>query len=256
MTDIEQVLRDAAPPSGELGLERVYREGRRRQQRPAIIAGAIATLAAIAVVSVVATTRHERANAPVTAPPTTQLQVTVPSTTAPTTTIPPVTTIPAPGENQLSRASRLGYAGLGPVKLGMTLTEASEAAGTPIAHHGPQACNPQGTAYADEIWTGTPTGTFVVFGVGLDDRIVTIRVFDPAISTLSGIHIGSTEADVLSTYPNGQVGKGIYGNRVVRITNAEGREIVFFQETYDTPGTVGGITLAMNRAAEEEAGSC
>ena len=73
--------------------------------------------------------------------------------------------------------------------------------------------------------------------------------------TISGIHIGSTEADVVNTYPNAEIGRGLYGNRAVRITNAAGREIVFYEDTYDTPGTVGVIELAMSRAVEN-VGTC
>jgi hypothetical protein len=156
--------------------------------------------------------------------------------------------------DRLSRASRLGFAGLGPVQLGMTLAEASDAAGTPIAHHPPGSCNVEGTAYADAIWPPTPGGPFVVFGLQ-DGRIMTVGVFDPSIYTLSGVHIGSTEADVLGLYPNAQIGLGLQGNRAVRITDTQGREVVFYEDTYDTPGSVGSIGLAMSLHVEN-VGSC
>lgn len=88
-----------------------------------------------------------------------------------------------------------------------------------------------------------------------DGRIVTVEVFDPAVYTLSDIHIGSADADVLRAYPNAQVGKGIQLNRAVRVVDARGREILFYEDTYDTPGRVGPIVLPMNHDVEN-IGSC
>ncbi len=253
MSDITRLLRDAAPPPGALDLERAYREGRRRKRRPLVVALTM-VFSVITMGSVLTVVGGDHSSAPVIAPPTTEpvADTTVPSTlptTTPTTVVTSAT-IPAPGVDQLSRASRLGYAGLGPVTLGMTLTEASRAAGTPIAHHGPQQCNSQGSAYADEIWPSMVGGApFVFFGVR-DDRIVTIAIYDSAIFTISGVHVGSTEAEVLSTYPNAQVVRGMYGTRVVRITNAEGRDISFIEgvQIEEPPGTVGLIVLSLNRS--------
>jgi hypothetical protein len=206
--------------------------------------------------SVVVVARSDHTGTRVIVSPATQPQgsTTVPTTNAPATTPPPSGSTPAETDDRLSPASRLGYAGLGPVELGMTLAEASQAAGTPIEHHPPSSCNPEGTAYADTVWPPAAGAPFVEFGVS-DDRIVTVQVFDPSVYTLSGIHIGSTEADVLGAYPNAQIGRGIYQNRAVRITDAQGREIVFYEDTNDAPGTVGAIVLATSSTAEE-VGSC
>jgi hypothetical protein len=256
MNEITELLRDAAPTPSELDLDRVHREGRRRRQRPRRIAGAAAVVLALVAGVAVIVTRDDGSGRSVSVPPATQPEgstTVAPTTSTPATTTPPPTSTPAATDDRLSSTSRLGYAGLGPITLGMTLAEASQAAGTPIAHHPPGSCNAEGTAYADAVWPPAAGAPFVVFGVS-DDRIVTVRVFDPSVYTLSGIRIGSTEADVLSTYPNAQIGRGIYQNRAVRITDAQGREIVFYEDTYDTPGTVGAIVLATSRAAEEVGG--
>ena len=47
----------------------------------------------------------------------------------------PVTTVPV-GEDRLSSESRLGYAGLGPIKLGMTIEDASAPARAVIENTG------------------------------------------------------------------------------------------------------------------------
>lgn len=125
-----------------------------------------------------------------------------PSTTVPLAAVNDVIPEPAaaPVPERLSESSRLRLDGIGPVLVGMTLDEASAAAGMPLRivpnsdRAGTGSC-----AYVRP--EGGPTGlSFMV----LDGRkIARIDVGgDSAISTLSGIRTGSTEAEVHATYPD------------------------------------------------------
>ena len=106
--------------------------------------------------------------------------------------------VPAPAPERLSESSRLRLDGIGPVMVGMTLDEASAAAGMPLRtvpnsdRVGAGSC-----AYARP--EGGPTGlSFMV----LNGRIARIDVGgNSAIRTLSGIGTGSTEVEVQATYP-------------------------------------------------------
>ncbi|MFF3359156.1 cutinase family protein [Streptomyces sp. NPDC002917] len=91
----------------------------------------------------------------------------------------------------LSR-ERITVNGLGPLKLGLSRTQAEEAIGASIPKVGDPAC-------ADLTVSGGPEGLLLRF---LDDRLVAISVSKPvvSISTASGIRIGSTRTDVMHTY--------------------------------------------------------
>lgn len=117
----------------------------------------------------------------------------VPTTTLPTTTLPTTT---APLE-RLSASSRLSLDGLGPVDIGMTLDQASAAAGTPIRippddpHDGD--CR---YAYA----AGVPEVAFMV----INGRIARVDVGDRSgrrVTTVSGVGVGDAEEAVKRTYP-------------------------------------------------------
>ena len=112
----------------------------------------------------------------------------VPTTALPTTTAPP---------ERLSTSSRLSLDGLGPVDIGMTLDQASAAAGTPIRippddpHDGD--CR---YAYA----AGVPEVAFMV----INGRIERVDVGDRSgrrVTTVSGIGVGDAEEAVKRTYP-------------------------------------------------------
>lgn len=118
------------------------------------------------------------------------------TTQIPTTTAPPATTVP----QRLTADSRLSLEGIGPVRIGMTLNEASTAAGVPIRLEdmppGPE-CR---YAVPDQAsGTGAELGFMVVNG-----RIarIDVGIMGPdRIRTVSGIGKGNTEADVQATYP-------------------------------------------------------
>ena len=99
---------------------------------------------------------------------------------------------PQPSETDVDEAS-LAINGFGPIRVGMTLAEASESArrAITIAYDSGRNC-----AYAEP--RGGPEGLrFMV----IDDEIVRIDIDSPSITTLSGIHNGSTEADIYDAYP-------------------------------------------------------
>ncbi|MGI8984887.1 MAG: hypothetical protein ACR2HM_10200 [Acidimicrobiales bacterium] len=134
-------------------------------------------------------------------PPLTASTVASSVPAAPATTIRPAptvttTTTTAPPE-RIAADSRLSLGGIGPVDVGMTLEEASAAAGTPIRV---RPGNPFGSeceyAYADAV----PGMAFMV----INGRIARVDVGSPnggRVTTVSGIGEGSTEDEVKRTYP-------------------------------------------------------
>ncbi len=124
--------------------------------------------------------------------------------TATTVAPPPATTQPAPtvtttttAPERLSASSRLSLDGLGPVDLGMTLDQASAAAGTPIRIRpgdpfGPECQNAQA---AD-----LPEVNFML----INGRIARVDVGDGGgrrVTTVSGVGTGDTEETIKRTYP-------------------------------------------------------
>ena len=87
----------------------------------------------------------------------------------------------------------LALNGFGPIRVGMTLDEASKSARREITITYDSG---RGCAYAEP--RGGPEGLrFMV----MDREIVRIDIDSPSLTTLSGIHNGSTEADVYDAYP-------------------------------------------------------
>ena len=124
--------------------------------------------------------------------------------TATTVTPPPTTTQPDPtvttttaAPERLTARSRLSLDGLGPVDIGMTLDQASAAAGTPIRIRpgdpfGPECQN----AYAADL----PEVNFMV----INGRIARVDVGDRGgrrVTTVSGVGTGDTEETIKRTYP-------------------------------------------------------
>jgi hypothetical protein len=90
----------------------------------------------------------------------------------------------------LAQAS-LGFDRLGPVAIGMTRAEAETASGTTFSEqkvHETDSC---------ALWT--PSGSSNVTIRALDGRVAAIEVSAPG-STVDGLAIGATEADVQSIY--------------------------------------------------------
>jgi len=103
---------------------------------------------------------------------------------------------------RLTSESRLGYDGLGPIELGMTIAEAERAGHVATANTGCgltfDPTSDAGLRYGDIHIADDDRGTIV----GLD-------IDTSAIRTISGIHIGSTREDVHRTYGNAVAGPGI-----------------------------------------------
>lgn len=120
------------------------------------------------------------------------------TTAAPTTTTAaPTTTTTAAG---LSENSPLRFDGIGPIKVGMTLTQATAAAGKPVKHDPGYPFEGCGHAYV----VGGPAGLrFLVERAKETDPWHIARVDideESRIATVSGIRIGATEAEVKQTY--------------------------------------------------------
>jgi len=99
---------------------------------------------------------------------------------------------------QLTDQSKIAINGIGPIRVGMTVTEAAKSAGVTLVTDGVQAS--EGCFYYESQEGPQDLGFMVI-----DDRIVRVDVWpNSPITTLSGAGIGSTEADLQSLYP-GQI---------------------------------------------------
>lgn len=150
-----------------------------------------------------------------------------------TTTAAPTTTTTAAG---LSEASPLRLDGIGPIKVGMSLAQATAAVGKPVEVNPDYVLD--NCAYARV--QGGPEGlSFMVLRDNAADpwRIVRVNVNDnPRLATLAGVRIGATEADVKSTYSGpGETGTiAVTGHEYV-----EGGHYI----TYDVDGPQGLLLL-------------
>jgi hypothetical protein len=130
---------------------------------------------------------------------------------------------------RLTSESRLGYDGVGPIKLGMTIADAERAGQVATANTG---C---GLTFDPTSDTGLRYGDVHIADDGRG-AIVGLDIDTAAIRTISGIHIGSTREDVHRTYANAVD----LGPSTIRITNPEGRRITF---VLDRDGVVISISL-------------
>lgn len=97
-----------------------------------------------------------------------------------------------PERTDLSR-HRVTVNGIGPLRMGMTRSEAEQSIGSRIPE------GPGGPDCKDLSIEGGPEGLLLRFSH--EDRLVAISVLSPSsISTASGIHRGSTRDEVLATY--------------------------------------------------------
>ena len=195
-----------------------------------LVAGLIAVALAVALRSNSGTQQSE---SPSTSPAiitTTEAPTT--STQPATTTAPPTTTAvpttPAPGEDRLSSASRLGYAGLGPIKLGMAFDDAVAAAHVTV----------QPDPTCDTTLYGEPGSGVESISVWGRPTIDTVTVSQPGIRTISGVQVGSTRDDVVRTYP-----AAVADGSSLVITGPDGRIIVFGF----TGDTLGSMTLSTSQ---------
>lgn len=130
------------------------------------------------------------------APPAPTTSQPVATSITPPPAVPSTTSAPPPPE-RLTVDSRLSLSGIGPVEVGMTLAEASAAAGTPIRTRPEDPFGPECEyAYTAEV----PEVAFMV----IDGRIARVDVgHRPGrrVTTVSGVGKGDTEDAVKRTYP-------------------------------------------------------
>ena len=121
------------------------------------------------------------------------------STRAPVATTTTPTTVAGPA---LNASSKLDLRGLGPVRVGMTLAEATAAAGIPVVASADTAECTYATAQ------GGPEGVLFML---VDRQIARVDVRAPsAVTTRSGAGIGDTEAQVQALYPPLEVAPNKY----------------------------------------------
>jgi len=97
------------------------------------------------------------------------------------------------GDEKLTTQSKISTVGLGPVRVGMTKREATEAAGRALRFLGPAT----GNCRQMKPRRGPVKAVFML----IDGRVARVDVDQPSITTRSGVGVGDTEAKVRSTYP-------------------------------------------------------
>jgi hypothetical protein len=168
----------------------------------ALVAGSVARRS-IEETHKVRTGRSQPAPTVVSDTPSTTPDASTSTTSAPTTTsAPPPTSTPPPPSSEpttspLNSSSRVTMVGIGPVEEGMSLSEATRVTGQTFAIDPSSFIGGEpgvGCGYARA--EGFSGASFMVNG----DVIVRVDVADRGIKTVSGIGIGSTEAEVKATY--------------------------------------------------------
>lgn len=171
--------------------EPATRKQRRRSTRRLRIVPAVAVCAALVVAAILIGRPDRGITTSVVAPTSGD---SVPATTAPLDTPGTATPVPQAVPEQLN-TSRLRLDGIGPVVVGMSLDEASGATGQAIRID-PRTDLGRGCAHATAD-AGQQGLRFMV----VNDRIVRVEAGPGPVRTLSGVGVGSTEAEVMATYP-------------------------------------------------------
>jgi len=109
----------------------------------------------------------------------------------------PLNTVSVNAQSKLTNQSKVFINGIGSVQVGMTVAQASRAAGTRFVSEGYDS-NPQ--CYYIEP-QGSPKDVAFMVSNG---RIARVDIFKGSISTAKGAKIGDTEARIKSLYP-GQI---------------------------------------------------
>jgi hypothetical protein len=141
-----------------------------------------------------------------TSPKRSTLPTSVPPVTAPaeTVTVPrETTTATSLTSGPVTEDSRLRFDGIGPIKVGMTLAEASTAAGRPVRVDPRSQIDPADACAFAAVDGGPPGLQFMVGRPRATDpwRIARVDIAGTSrIATVSGIRIGATEDDVKRIY--------------------------------------------------------
>lgn len=116
------------------------------------------------------------------------------TTTRPVITTTTTTTRPAP---ELTSASPAALRSLGPVRIGMTVEEASEAAGLALTR------SPARGVGDNCYYVNAGLTMNGVFFMVVNNQIARIEIEDPSpVATRSGVRVGTSSSEVRSTYPN------------------------------------------------------
>lgn len=106
------------------------------------------------------------------------------------------TPTPTPSPDKLTANSKVTVIGIGPIKVGMTVAEASQAAGVPLVSEG-ESPTP-GCEYVVPQ-DGLADVAFMV----IDGRIARVDVWSGGrVTTPSGLGVGSTEDEIKQLFPN------------------------------------------------------
>jgi hypothetical protein len=188
-------------------------------------------------------------------PSTTEVPLTAPTTittaNAPTTTTAPTATTAQSVAGPFD-AFRLGFEGLGPIKLGMTLEEASRAGGAQLVLVNDANCDPVRNDSAMVTGYYRDEGAQLWFGIS-DGKIVSIFTKNPVFLTIAGIHVGDTRSDVLRAYPKAEDLPELSGGEI-HVADAQGRTIIFYRPQQSVEA-IGFIRLAASTAFVNT-GSC
>jgi hypothetical protein len=108
--------------------------------------------------------------------------------------------ISASGQAQLTERSKLAINGIGPIRIGMTVNEASRSAVLRLIKTLSDGRPQEHCAYFDP--QGGPKGiSFMV----INGRIARVDISNERVTTVSGIKIGDPEAKILKLYPPQQI---------------------------------------------------
>jgi hypothetical protein len=94
------------------------------------------------------------------------------------------------------QAPLISAEGYGPVRVGMTVAEASAALGEALTDNGPEISD------GCQTYHGSPESTALegTYFMTQDGRIARVSTVSPAPSTAENIHVGSTDAEVRTAY--------------------------------------------------------
>jgi hypothetical protein len=109
----------------------------------------------------------------------------------------------ASGQAQLTERSKLALDGIGPIRIGMTVNEASRSAGVRLI---------KTKGGGDRTGRTEPCASFEVQGgpkgidfIARDGRIISVYISNERVTTMKGIKIGDYEEKILKVYPPQQI---------------------------------------------------
>lgn len=114
---------------------------------------------------------------------------------------------------QLTERSKLALNGIGPIRVGMTVDEASRAAGVKLVKSNSDINSYQCSYFEVQ---GEPKGISFMVTKGLITRV---DISNPQVTTIRGVKVGDPEDKLLKLYPGQiQVLRGLIGGRMNRFT--------------------------------------